>query len=163
ARELGIPAVVGVEGALAAAAAARAADVDGGSGVVRLLAGAATAGRPAAARRRLAMHRSPLPLLANVGSARAAELAAARGAGGVGDPQVRAVSRVAAVHANIGVIMLMVATGNELSVARARFRSAARRRGAALPSIGMMVELPATAAALPAFAGLVDFVRLGTN
>ena len=240
ARELGIPAVVGVEGALAAAAAARAADVDGGSGVVRLLAGAATAGRPAAARRRLALHRSPLPLLANVGSARAAELAAARGAGGVGlfrteflylgeggappeerqaeeyaaacralgarpvtirtldagsdkalpflalpaepnpalgrrgirlwlahrelwEPQVRALTRVAAEHANLRVMLPMVATGDELREARARFRSAARRRGAALPSIGMMVELPATAAALPAFAGLVDFVSLGTN
>jgi len=226
--------------ARAAAAAARAADVDGGSGVVRLLAGAATGGRPAAARRRLALHRSPLPLLANVGSARAAELAAARGAGGVGlfrteflylgeggappeerqaeeyaaacralgarpvtirtldagsdkalpflalpaepnpalgrrgirlwlahrelwEPQVRALTRVAAEHANLRVMLPMVATGDELREARARFRSAARRRGAALPSIGMMVELPATAAALPAFAGLVDFVSLGTN
>jgi len=240
ARELGIPAVVGVEGALGTAGGAPAAEVDGGSGEVRLLAGVEAAERRGRPPRRLAVDRAHVTLMANVASARAAAAAAARGAAGVGlfrteflflgepspppeerqaeeyaaacralhprpvtvrtldagsdkalpylgvppepnpalgrrgirlwlahrelwEPQVRALVRVAAQHANLRVMLPMIATGDELREARARFRSEARRRRLDVPPLGMMVELPATAASIPAFAGLVDFISLGTN
>jgi len=72
ARELGIPAVVGAKGAVAAAQGARAAEVDGGTGEIRFLAGEAptvSARRPT---RRLKVEEAPLRLMANVGSAQAA-------------------------------------------------------------------------------------------
>jgi phosphoenolpyruvate-protein phosphotransferase (PTS system enzyme I) len=243
ARELGIPAVVGVEGLLAAARTARAAEVDGGAGEVRLLAEVPAAAMRGTQRRRLPVERAPVRLMANVGSARAAEQAAARGAAGVGlfrtellylgeasapsedrqaaeyaaacralaphpvtvrtldagsdkalpylaappepepnpalgrrgirlwlahrelwEPQVRALLRVAAEHHNLRVLLPMVATPDELREARARFRAEARRRrAAAVPPLGVMVELPAVAAALAPFRGHADFVSLGTN
>jgi phosphoenolpyruvate-protein phosphotransferase (PTS system enzyme I) len=84
ARELGIPGVVGAEGLLAAARGARAAELDGSSGVVRLMdAEVAAEARPRAVTR-LAVDRAPLRLMANVGSAQAARLAAERGAAGIG-------------------------------------------------------------------------------
>jgi phosphoenolpyruvate-protein phosphotransferase (PTS system enzyme I) len=58
----------------------------------------------------------------------------------------------------------MVAGRDELREARARFRSEARRRRlAAGPVVGMMVELPAAAVGLATLADLVEFVSLGTN
>jgi phosphoenolpyruvate-protein phosphotransferase len=83
ARELGIPAVMGVEGAVAAAAGARAAEVDGDAGLVRLLPEA-----PAAAEimtpKRFVLTGLPVPLMANAGSPGMAVAAAARGAAGIG-------------------------------------------------------------------------------
>jgi phosphotransferase system enzyme I (PtsI) len=240
ARELGIPAVVGVEGAVAAAAGAEAAEVDGDAGGVRLLAVAPAVDRGGRAARPLAVARAPVRLMANVGSEQAARVAAERGAAGVGlfrteflflgqaglpgedqqagayaaacralhphpvtvrtldagsdkalpalgippepnpalgrrgirlwlahrelwEPQVRALVRVASEHGNLRVMLPMVGTADEIGEARARLRSEARRRRAAPPPLGMMVELPAVAAALGAFAGLVEFVSLGTN
>jgi len=241
ARELGIPAVVGVEGAVAAAAGAAAAEVDGTAGRVRLLPAAARPGTGrGGAGRRLAVARAPVRLMANVGSAQAALAAAARGAAGVGlfrtellflgqagpppedrqaevyaaacrafhphpvvfrtldagsdkalpylgvpaepnpalgrrgirlwlahrelwEPQVRALARVASEHGNARVMLPMVATTDEVRRARVLLAAAARRHRAGPPPLGIMVELPAVAAALDAFAGLVDFVSLGTN
>jgi len=83
ARELGIPAVMGVDGAVAAAAGAGAAEVDGDAGLVRLLAEApATAEVTTPAR--LALAGLPVPLMANAGSPASAAAAAARGAAGIG-------------------------------------------------------------------------------
>ena len=241
ARELGIPAVVGVEGIVPAARSAPAAEVDGDSGAVRLLAGPPPAPRRPRRPARLAVERAPVPLMLNVGTAQAAAQGAARGAGGIGlfrtellylgeaaapsedrqaaeyalacralaphpvtvrtldagsdkalpyltvpqepnpalgrrgirlwlahrelwQPQVRALVRVAAEHPNLRVMLPMVATPDEVGEARARFRSEARRRrAAAVPPLGMMVELPAVAARLAPFEGHVDFVSLGTN
>jgi phosphoenolpyruvate-protein kinase (PTS system EI component) len=84
ARELGIPAVVGAEGLLPAARGARAAELDGGSGEVRLLDAEVTAEARQQAVTRLAVEQAPLRLMANVGSAQAARLAAQRGAAGIG-------------------------------------------------------------------------------
>ena len=84
ARELGLPAVVGVGGVVAAAQHARAAELDGARGEVRLLTRAVgrAAGRRGA--RRLRVDRAPVRLMANVGSAEAARSAASRGAAGAG-------------------------------------------------------------------------------
>src|SRR5207245_9033107 len=69
ARELGIPAVVGAEGLLPAARGARAAELDGGSGEVRLLDAAVTAEARQQTVTRLAVERAPLRLMAKVRSA----------------------------------------------------------------------------------------------
>jgi phosphoenolpyruvate-protein kinase (PTS system EI component) len=83
ARELGVPAVLGVDGALAAAAAAPSATIDGGSGIVRF--SSATAATPAGeADAGDVPIDAWLPLLANAGSVQAAVSAARRGAQGVG-------------------------------------------------------------------------------
>lgn len=240
ARELGIPAVVSVEGILAAADAAPSAELDGSRGEVRLLAAEvdATAGRRAV--RRLRVERAPVRLMANVGSAQAARLAAGRGAAGAGlfrtellflgrsgsppeevqaeeyaaacralaphpvvvrtldagsdkalpylklepetnpalgrrgirlwlahrelyEPQIRALVRVAAESPNLQVMLPMVAIADEVREAAALLRSEARRRRVTPPRLGIMVEVPAVAAELEAFAGAVDFVSLGTN
>lgn len=242
ARELGIPAVAGVEGLVATAVAARAgaAAVDGDTGDVRLLEDTGSGGSRSGRVRRLRVERAPVRLMANVGSAQAARLAAARGAAGIGlfrteflflalgvapsedrqaeeyaavcdalagqpvtvrtldagsdkalpylrqevepnpalgrrgirlwlahrelwEPQVRALLRVASEHRSLRVMLPMVATPEELREARERFRSEARRRRLPVPPLGMMVELPAAAAALAAFSGLAEFVSLGTN
>jgi phosphoenolpyruvate-protein phosphotransferase (PTS system enzyme I) len=240
ARELGIPAVVGAKGAVAAAQGARAAEVDGGTGEIRFLAGEAptvSARRPT---RRLKVEEAPLRLMANVGSAQAARLAAERGAAGIGlfrtellflgqpgapseerqaeeyaaacralephpvvvrtldagsdkalpylqqepetnpalgrrgirlwlaqaelhRPQVGALLRVAAECPNLRVMLPMVGARGEVEAARRLFEREARRRRLAPPPLGMMVELPAAALDLDAFAGLVEFVSVGTN
>ena len=242
ARELGIPAVVGVDGVVGVASDddAQAAEVDGDSGEVWLLEQAIAAGRGRRATGRLAVERAPVALMANVGSAKAALIAAARGAAGVGllrteflflgregppseeeqvreyaaacralephpvtvrtldagsdkalpylslppepnpalgkrgirlwlahrelwEPQVHALLRVAAEQDNLRVMLPMVAATEEVKEARALFLSEARRQKLPIPPLGMMVELPAAAASVKAFAGLVDFVSLGTN
>lgn len=239
ARELGLPAVVGVEGLLARADAV-AAEVDGGSGTVRLLSAEVAAGQRKRAVLRLPLERAPVRLMANVGSARAAELAAARGARGIGlfrtellfldqagppdedrqaqeyaaacraltpepvivrtldvgsdkalpylatepepnpalgrrgvrlwltheelwRPQVRALVRVAADHPNLKVMLPMVAAREEVMEASRLFAAEARRRHVQPPPLGIMVELPATAADLEPFADLIRFISLGTN
>jgi phosphoenolpyruvate-protein kinase (PTS system EI component) len=56
----------------------------------------------------------------------------------------------------------MVAAPEEMRQAREIFEDEGRRQGLT-PPLGMMVELPATALALDGFAGLIDFVSIGTN
>jgi phosphoenolpyruvate-protein phosphotransferase (PTS system enzyme I) len=88
ARELGIPAVVGVAGAVGAArrSGAAGAQVDGETGTVAWLgpeelAGAATAGKASAA---LDLDAAPVPVMANAGSVAAVRAAAALGLRGIG-------------------------------------------------------------------------------
>jgi phosphoenolpyruvate-protein kinase (PTS system EI component) len=77
------------------------------------------------------------------------------------DPQVRALARTAAQHENLWVMVPMVAAPEEMRQVRDLFAAAGGR--GPTPPIGMMVELPATALAVDTFAGLVDFVSIGTN
>jgi phosphoenolpyruvate-protein phosphotransferase len=84
ARELGIPAVLGATGAVEAAGGSQGAEMDGGSGEVRMLAAGVAASRGRRSTRRLPVEKSPVRLMANVGSAQAAQLAAERGAAGIG-------------------------------------------------------------------------------
>lgn len=83
ARELGVPAVLGAAGAVAAAAGARWAAIDGGAGTVRF--SRATARSRAGERgSSAAPPEAWLPLRANAGSVEAVVAAARRGAQGVG-------------------------------------------------------------------------------
>lgn len=240
ARELGIPAVLGATGAVEAAGRNRAAEVDGGSGEVRMLAAGVAASRGRRSTRRLPVEQAPVRLMANVGSAQAALLAAERGAAGIGlfrtellflgrddppteerqaeeyavacralaphpvvvrtldagsdkalpylpaeqetnpalgrrgirfwlahpelhQPQVRALLMVAGECPNLRVMLPMVGARDEVQAARRLFEREARGRRLPLPRLGMMVELPAAAMALDSFAGLVEFVSIGTN
>lgn len=239
ARELGIPAVVGVSGAVAAARRHPDVAVDGTAGEVVFGSGFRVS-EPGGGAGRLRPGSSPVPLLANVGSASAVAAAAERGAQGVGlfrtefmfmsaegpmpedeqaavyaqacaamaphpvvvrtldtgadkplpylppnpepnpqlgrrgvrfwlpsaklwRPQVRALIRTAADHENLWVMLPMVAAREDMLGARRHFRDEARRLGGRVPALGMMVEVPAVAAALDAFDGVADFVSLGTN
>ena len=239
ARELGIPAVVGVNGAVEAARPFGGAEVDGATGEVRLLEHAAVA-RAGTTAERLSPGGLPIRLMANAGSVPAVEAAAARGFRGVGlfrtefmfmsaagpmpeaeqaavytricelmaphpvvirtldagadkplpyldqapeanpqlgrrgvrlwlsrdslwRPQVRALLRAAAVSPNLRVMIPMVVARAELIAVRRRFEHEARELGVQLPALGMMVEVPAAAAALHAFSGVADFISLGTN
>src|SRR5207245_8286990 len=78
------------------------------------------------------------------------------------DTQVRALARTAARHQNLWVMVPMVAAPEEMRQVRALFEVEGGR-GAPPPPLGMMVELPAAAVGLERFAGLVDFVSIGTN
>lgn len=78
-------------------------------------------------------------------------------------PQVEALVRVAAEHPNLRVMLPMVGDPYEVKEARRLFAAEARQRRVPPPVIGMMVELPAVAVALDMFAGLVEFVSIGTN
>ncbi|HET7465323.1 MAG TPA: putative PEP-binding protein [Candidatus Dormibacteraeota bacterium] len=239
ARELGIPAVVGLQGAVAAAAGHAGVRVDGDAGEVTFMDSA----EPRQARsmtRLIDAASAPVPVLANAGSVEAATSAAARGAAGIGlfrtefmfmaqhgpmseddqaatyarvcdalpgrvvvvrtldagadkplpflppateanpqlgrrgvrlwlgneelcRPQVRALLRCAATHPRMQVMLPMVGARPEMVAARALFAAEAASLGVGVPDIGMMVEVPAVAAALEAFQGVTDFVSLGTN
>ncbi|MBO0707945.1 MAG: hypothetical protein J2P44_06225, partial [Candidatus Dormibacteraeota bacterium] len=78
-------------------------------------------------------------------------------------PQVRALLRAAAAYPNLEVMAPMIAGREEMLALRRRFQAEARALGVAVPRLGMMVEVPAVAAALDAFAGAADFVSFGTN
>jgi phosphoenolpyruvate-protein phosphotransferase (PTS system enzyme I) len=84
ARELGIPALVGVEGALAAAQGIPAGELNGATGEMRLVTAEVGATSRRRATRRVPVESAPVRLMANVGSAQAARLAAERGAAGIG-------------------------------------------------------------------------------
>lgn len=85
ARELGIPAVANVAGALRAAARLRAAELDGDAGQVSFAARFEERARTEApARIDLDLDSLPVALMANVGSAEGAVAAAQRGARGIG-------------------------------------------------------------------------------
>jgi phosphotransferase system enzyme I (PtsI) len=78
------------------------------------------------------------------------------------DTQVRALARTATLHQNLWVMVPMVAAPEEMKQVRDLFAAESGRSGPT-PPLGMMVELPATALALDGFAGLIDFVSVGTN
>jgi phosphoenolpyruvate-protein kinase (PTS system EI component) len=63
----------------------------------------------------------------------------------------------------LAVMIPMVRALDEVELVRAELARAAKAAGAHPPPLGMMVELAATAAAAPAFAGSVDFFSIGTN
>jgi phosphoenolpyruvate-protein kinase (PTS system EI component) len=64
---------------------------------------------------------------------------------------------------HLAVMIPMVRALGEVELVRAELARAARAAGVKPPPLGMMVELAATAAAAPAFAGSVDFFSIGTN
>jgi phosphoenolpyruvate-protein kinase (PTS system EI component) len=238
ARELGVPAVMRVEGAVQALAGAAGVEVDGETGTVLARGEPVTAVR-ASAGERLDPEGLTVRIMANVGSLAAARLAAGRGAMGIGllrtellllgrgqpvgeaeqlevyagacgamDPhpvvvrtldigsdkalpgltarepnpalgrrgirlwlarpqlaraQVRALLRCHRDHANLRVLLPMIAAAEEVRAARALFEAEAAAIGASVPPLGIMVETPAAALQMAEFAGLVDFASLGTN
>lgn len=83
ARELGVPAVVGTAGAVERARHFPAAEIDGQSGEVRLLERVERRSSISSTQV-LDLASSPIPLMANVGSADSALVAAKRGAAGIG-------------------------------------------------------------------------------
>ena len=64
---------------------------------------------------------------------------------------------------DLAVMIPMVRALDEVELVRAELARAAGAAGVKPPPLGMMVELAATAAAAPAFAGSVDFFSIGTN
>lgn len=239
ARELGIPAVTNVPGALDAAARHPAAGIDGDAGEIRFAERVDTRA-PSGASSPVDLEGLPLPLMANVASVEAAVAAARRGARGIGlfrtelmfmrasgpmpegeqlaiysaacsamapypvlvrtldvgadkalpylarsseanpqlgrrgvrlwlsrpelwRPQVRALLRTAVAHPNLQVMAPMVAAREEMLSVRHHFQDEANVLGVGVPPLGMVVEVPAVAAALDAFAGAADFISLGTN
>jgi phosphoenolpyruvate-protein kinase (PTS system EI component) len=73
----------------------------------------------------------------------------------------------AILHAGAGtdlaIMIPMVRALEEVDLVRVALARAAKAVGVDPPPLGMMVELAATAAAAPAFAGGVDFFSIGTN
>ena len=239
AREMGVPAVVGAAGILAAAMAHVAAELNGDTGEVTFL-DQVEVRSAAAAEVRLDVSAAPVALMANIGSLQSAQAAARRGAAGVGlfrtefmfmsehgpmseddqaavyeavcstmsphpvvirtldagadkplpymrptqepnpqlgrrgirlwlgheelwRPQVRALIRAYGIYPSLKVMLPMVAARGEMVTARRLFATEAANMGLSVPELGMMVEVPAAAAALRTFEGVVDFVSLGTN
>jgi phosphoenolpyruvate-protein kinase (PTS system EI component) len=64
---------------------------------------------------------------------------------------------------DLAIMIPMVRALDEVGLVRAELARAAKAAGVDPPPLGMMVELAATAAAAPAFAGRVDFFSIGTN
>jgi multiphosphoryl transfer protein len=64
---------------------------------------------------------------------------------------------------DLAVMIPMVRALDEVNAVRVELAEAAAAAGVDPPPLGMMVELAATAAAAPAFAGSVDFFSIGTN
>jgi multiphosphoryl transfer protein len=69
----------------------------------------------------------------------------------------------AGAGADLAIMIPMVRSLEEVGLVRAELTSAAKAAGVDPPPLGMMVELAATAADAPAFAGGVDFFSIGTN
>jgi phosphoenolpyruvate-protein kinase (PTS system EI component) len=63
----------------------------------------------------------------------------------------------------LAIMIPMVRALEEVDLVRVELARAAKAAGVDPPPLGMMVELAATAAAAPAFAGSVDFFSIGTN
>ena len=78
-------------------------------------------------------------------------------------PQVRALVAASRKWQTLNIMLPMVCAREEMLRARQLFEQEAERQATAVPRLGMMVELPAVAVALEVFAGLVDFVSVGTN
>lgn len=64
---------------------------------------------------------------------------------------------------DLAIMIPMVTALEQVGLVRAELAEAAKAAGVGLPPLGMMVELAATAAAAPAFAGSADFFSIGTN
>jgi phosphoenolpyruvate-protein kinase (PTS system EI component) len=64
---------------------------------------------------------------------------------------------------DLAIMIPMVRSLAEVDLVRAELAKAAKAAAVDPPPLGMMVELAATAAAAPAFAGSVDFFSIGTN
>jgi phosphoenolpyruvate-protein kinase (PTS system EI component) len=76
--------------------------------------------------------------------------------------QLRAVLR-SGRDTQLGVMVPMVSTLEEMALVRAALADAAAEAGADVPELGMMVEVAATASAADAFAGAGYFFSIGTN
>jgi phosphoenolpyruvate-protein kinase (PTS system EI component) len=76
--------------------------------------------------------------------------------------QLRAVLR-SGQETKLSVMVPMVATLDEMALVRSALADAAAEVGTAMPALGMMVELAATACAAGAFAHASDFFSIGTN
>lgn len=69
----------------------------------------------------------------------------------------------AGAGADLGVMIPMVRSLDEVRHVRAELARVAKAAGTAPPPLGIMVEVAATAAAAASFAGHVDFFSIGTN
>jgi multiphosphoryl transfer protein len=69
----------------------------------------------------------------------------------------------AGAETDLAIMIPMVRALDEVDLVRVALARAAKAAGVDPPPLGMMVELAATAAAAPAFAGSVDFFSIGTN
>jgi multiphosphoryl transfer protein len=69
----------------------------------------------------------------------------------------------AGADTDLAIMIPMVRALDEVDLVRVALARAAKAAGVDPPPLGMMVELAATAAAAPAFAGSVDFFSIGTN
>ena len=76
--------------------------------------------------------------------------------------QLRAVLR-SGRDTQLGVMVPMVSTLEEMALVRAALADAAAEASADVPELGMMVEVAATASAADAFAGAGYFFSIGTN
>jgi phosphoenolpyruvate-protein kinase (PTS system EI component) len=76
--------------------------------------------------------------------------------------QLRAVLR-SGQETKLSVMVPMVASLDEMALVRSALADAAAEVGTAMPALGMMVELAATASAAGAFAHASDFFSIGTN
>jgi phosphoenolpyruvate-protein kinase (PTS system EI component) len=63
----------------------------------------------------------------------------------------------------LAVMVPMVTAVDEMAAVRAALADAAAEAGTAIPELGMMVEVAATAAAADAFTAAADFFSIGTN
>jgi phosphoenolpyruvate-protein kinase (PTS system EI component) len=92
----------------------------------------------------------------------AAGLPAFLGAPGALAAQLTAILQAGA-GTDLAIMVPMVRALDEVGRVRVELARAAKAAGLDPPPLGMMVELAATAAAAPAFAGSVDFFSVGTN
>ena len=76
--------------------------------------------------------------------------------------QLRAVLR-SGRDTQLRVMVPMVSSLDEMAAVRAALAGAAAEVGAAMPPLGMMVEVSATAAAAGTFTSVADFFSIGTN
>ena len=76
--------------------------------------------------------------------------------------QLRAVLR-SGRDTRLAVMVPMVTAVDEMAMVRAALADAAAEAGTAIPELGMMVEVAATAAAADAFTAAADFFSIGTN
>ncbi len=76
--------------------------------------------------------------------------------------QLRAVLR-SGRDTQLRVMVPMVSSLDEMAAVRAALAGAAAEVGAAMPPLGMMVEVSATAAAAGMFTSVADFFSIGTN
>lgn len=77
--------------------------------------------------------------------------------------QVRALLRCHRDHANLRVMLPMIAAVEEVQAARALFEAESQALEAPVPPLGIMVETPAAALQMAGLAAQVQFVSLGTN